>query len=403
MVRYDRYGFRHMETRRAVSFVQEVLGIQFEQRDSSYSGLYYRSCVGPSAEYLIYPVGGEYELQMEYGAEYRCVLHVNDVPDMDGVRDKLIGGRGEPVLLRASIYPEDSADLDDDDSNDERPDNWTTQHDFYGFPSTGVPEVLAFVERVITRHYLDREGVLPRKRDLALGRHEKSYSVSVSVVGSLWQEQFPEYRVILCLTDLPDMHSLRAKLTADRGGVFLDSRVWAVFPSYPEEPARSPDGSAPAEPPLRHDVYGFGDMPLEEALFFVGRRLGIPVWERDGSFPGVYDSPDRCGGKSYELELSCGMAVWKARYPDHRAILVITDLPDMDAAREKLTGGSGGATFLCSETSEASGGTWWSPADATAPRESPLPRVRNEDDGEDDPSTENPILAVLRGPSIKLT
>ena len=60
MVRYDRYGFRHMETRRAVSFVQEVLGIQFEQRDSSYSGLYYRSCVSPSAEYPVYHGAREY-------------------------------------------------------------------------------------------------------------------------------------------------------------------------------------------------------------------------------------------------------------------------------------------------------------------------------------------------------
>lgn len=402
MIRYDEYGFRHMDMEQAVSFVQDVLGVQFGQRDSSYAGIYYSCSVGPSGGYCIDEVGGEYELNMDYSPEYSSLLSVNHVPDMDGAREKLIGGRGEPVLLWTKVYTEDSVDRDDEeDDDDELPDDWTKHDECYGFRDMDLVQVTAFVEEVVADHYREREGLPPKRHDLTLGKHEKNYRAWLNVAGSQWHARAPEYGVIVALSNLPDMHSLRAKLTTGRSrGVFLRSNAWAIFPSGPETPARPPDGREPAEPPRRHDVYGFGDMPLEEALFLVGGTLGIPVWERDGSFPGVYDSPERCGRKSFDLDLSSGMAVWKVRYPDHRAILVITDLPDMDAVREKLTGGSGAATFLFSKTSEAFDWPWWLPRVAKAPRESSSSRVRNEDD---DPSTENPILAVLRGPSIKLT
>jgi len=119
MRRYDYYGFRQASLDDAAKLVQELLGIRLNQRDSSYWGLYYNT---PGDGYLLYVNDRELRWEPRY-AEYGVILSVNDLPDMDTIKDRLTTGRTEPVLLRSNIHTKDppeeylpDSDTDDDDT-----------------------------------------------------------------------------------------------------------------------------------------------------------------------------------------------------------------------------------------------------------------------------------------------
>jgi len=108
--RFDVYGFRTDDLEEARNRVEESLSIRLRTGDSSYWGLYYLCGSGARRDYMLYRnTTGEWSTGV--GANFGVILLVNNVPEMDHVRQRLVDGGDDPVLLRSRDYP----DSDDDD------------------------------------------------------------------------------------------------------------------------------------------------------------------------------------------------------------------------------------------------------------------------------------------------
>jgi hypothetical protein len=112
MKRYDKYGFRNTSLEEAVKFVEGALGIQMRLRDSSYRGLYYCAGNGPLCDYSLDRNEGE-TFHSKY-PDYSVILQVNNVPDMDAIKEKLTAGRTDPVMFESETVPTRESAYDDD-------------------------------------------------------------------------------------------------------------------------------------------------------------------------------------------------------------------------------------------------------------------------------------------------
>lgn len=109
MHRYDLYGFRNGDLSEAAAFLEGVLGIRLIRRDSSYRGIYYRAGTGIANDYLLQKNDEEARWHSTY-PEYLVILMVNDVPDMDFIREKLTSSRDDPVFLRSIVHTKEPPD-----------------------------------------------------------------------------------------------------------------------------------------------------------------------------------------------------------------------------------------------------------------------------------------------------
>ena len=96
----------------------------------------------------------------------------------------------------------------------------------------------------------------------------------------------------------------------------------------------------------RYDLYGFRNASLEEASAFVEDVLGITLRRRDSAYRGIYFCSGNGVSKDYVLQTNGAEARWHSRYPEYGVTLMVNDLPDMDAIREKLTSDPSSPVFL---------------------------------------------------------
>ena len=96
----------------------------------------------------------------------------------------------------------------------------------------------------------------------------------------------------------------------------------------------------------RYDVYGFHSSQLEDAAAFVKGALGIHLRCRDSSYRGIYYCASVHAPQDHLLETNDKGTRWHSQYPEYGATLMVSDLPDMDAIREKLTSGRSDPVFL---------------------------------------------------------
>lgn len=109
MRRYDVYGFRNPSLEEAASLIESALGIHLMRRDSSYRGIYYCAGAGVANDYLLQTNDKESRWHSQY-PQYGITLMVNNLPEMDAIREKLTSGRSDPVLLRSIIHTEEPPD-----------------------------------------------------------------------------------------------------------------------------------------------------------------------------------------------------------------------------------------------------------------------------------------------------
>lgn len=118
MSRYDVYGFRGPGLDEAAAFVEGALGIRMSLRDSSYRGLYYCAGAGVDKDFVL-EANEEGASWHSRFPEYPVILMVNDVPDMDAIREKLTAGRGDPAFLRSRVIEDPPPDEEDEDDEEE--------------------------------------------------------------------------------------------------------------------------------------------------------------------------------------------------------------------------------------------------------------------------------------------
>lgn len=96
----------------------------------------------------------------------------------------------------------------------------------------------------------------------------------------------------------------------------------------------------------RFDLYGFRNHSLEQAAALVEAALDIRLARRDSSYRGIYYSGRVRGPQDCLLQANDSGSRWRTQYPDIDVTLMISDLPDMDAVREKLTHRRDGPVLL---------------------------------------------------------
>lgn len=96
----------------------------------------------------------------------------------------------------------------------------------------------------------------------------------------------------------------------------------------------------------RYDVYGFSDASLEEAAALVESALGIRLARRDSDYRGIYYSAGEGVTNDYLLQKNDENSRWRSRYPQYGVTLMVSNLPDMDSIREKLTSGRSDPVLL---------------------------------------------------------
>ena len=96
----------------------------------------------------------------------------------------------------------------------------------------------------------------------------------------------------------------------------------------------------------RYDVYGFHNPNLEEAIAIIESTLGVRLRLRDSSYRGIYYCASVHAPHDYLLEANGQQTRWHSTYPEYGATLMVSDPPDMDAIREKLTSSRGDPVFL---------------------------------------------------------
>lgn len=105
--RYDIYGFQNSSLEEAATLVEQTLGVRLTLRDSSYRGIYYCAGSGATNDYFLQTNGEEARWHSRY-PEYKLTLAVNDLPDMDRIKEKLTArGGGEPTFLHSIIQTAD--------------------------------------------------------------------------------------------------------------------------------------------------------------------------------------------------------------------------------------------------------------------------------------------------------
>jgi hypothetical protein len=100
--REDTYGFTGTTLEDAAPLVQQVLGLQLQERDSSYyAGTYYLYNQSYGQELRLYsnkdPVDGSW-VREEY-RDYAVILEVSGLSNMDEIKRKLMSGVKGVVLL----------------------------------------------------------------------------------------------------------------------------------------------------------------------------------------------------------------------------------------------------------------------------------------------------------------
>lgn len=115
--RYDMYGFQSMRLDEAAILVQNALGIQLTEGESSYyAGRYFRYRLSSGRELKLYrnhdPASGSV-VRSEF-ASHGVVLEVSDLDAMETIEIKLTSGRDEPVLLRSRTIEDDPEDEPDE-------------------------------------------------------------------------------------------------------------------------------------------------------------------------------------------------------------------------------------------------------------------------------------------------
>jgi len=96
----------------------------------------------------------------------------------------------------------------------------------------------------------------------------------------------------------------------------------------------------------RYDVYGFRNRSLEEAAGLIESALGIHLMRRDSSYRGIYYCAGEGVANDYLLQMNDEESRWHSQYPEYGVTLMVSDLPDMDAIREKLTFDRSDPVFL---------------------------------------------------------
>ncbi len=96
----------------------------------------------------------------------------------------------------------------------------------------------------------------------------------------------------------------------------------------------------------RYDIYGFRNGSLEAAAAFVESFLGIHLNRRDSSYRGIYYSARVYAPQDFLLETNNEESPWHSAYPEYAVTLMVSDLPNMDTIREKLTSGHSDPVFL---------------------------------------------------------
>lgn len=105
MRRYDLYGFRNKSLEEAAALIENALGIQLMLRDSTYRGIYYCAGRGVENDYLLQTNDEGARWYSQY-PEYGVILMVNNLPEMDSIREKLTSGRSEIIFLRSIVHQE---------------------------------------------------------------------------------------------------------------------------------------------------------------------------------------------------------------------------------------------------------------------------------------------------------
>jgi hypothetical protein len=93
----------------------------------------------------------------------------------------------------------------------------------------------------------------------------------------------------------------------------------------------------------RYDIYGFRNQTLEEAALLVERSLNIHLMRRDSSYRGIY----YCAGEGFVNDYLLQMNDEEPRrFSEYDVTLIVSNLADMDAMREKLISSSSDVVFL---------------------------------------------------------
>jgi hypothetical protein len=111
--RYDTYGFAATRLEEVAPLVQQILGLQLEERDSGYyAGTYYLHEQSYGRELKLYRnhdhVRGSW-VREQY-RDYAVILEVSDLDNMDEIRQRLMNGLEGAVLLSSKVLPAEPSD-----------------------------------------------------------------------------------------------------------------------------------------------------------------------------------------------------------------------------------------------------------------------------------------------------
>lgn len=91
----------------------------------------------------------------------------------------------------------------------------------------------------------------------------------------------------------------------------------------------------------RYDLYGSPHLSLEDAALAAESALGIRLELRDSSYRGIYYRAGAGRENNYLLQSNSEGHRWHSRFPQYPVLLMVSELPAMDAIRDKLTAGTG--------------------------------------------------------------
>ena len=104
--RYDTYGFTTAMLEEIASYLQQILNLLLEERDSSYyAGTYYLYKQAYGKELRVYnnhdPIQDLY-VREQY-RDYPVILQINNLDNMDEIQQKLMAGLKGIALLHSRI------------------------------------------------------------------------------------------------------------------------------------------------------------------------------------------------------------------------------------------------------------------------------------------------------------
>ena len=104
--RYATYGFVSGSLEEVCRLIEHTLGIALVERDSSYyGGTYYKYTAEPGRELKIYLNHDSVmdRLIHERYRDYRIILEISALDDMEGIERKVTHLPGDPVLLESCV------------------------------------------------------------------------------------------------------------------------------------------------------------------------------------------------------------------------------------------------------------------------------------------------------------